>query len=156
MPSPTGLLWEPLIQMRTILANCTDFHTWSGATDATDALNYIFLYEANLGGSVDRFAVIAPVNNLRMERDAVGSGIAAYSVANGSEFGFVERVADYSDDNVNDFLNNIGAIFQNILDLNSTGSYKKIDTFEQLETPLRWQDEQKVGYQAYFAEGKVI
>lgn len=156
MAVPDGILFEPLIKMRELIANSASFQAWVGVANDVDALPFIFLFEDE-PGIKQKYATIESINALRMERDAVGSGFAAFNTTDGSQFGFIETIDDdYTEDTSIEFLNNAGAILRDIFNNQSQDPFKEIDVIEAINVGMRWKDDTKLGYQIFFREQKDI
>lgn len=111
--TPTGPLGGPLAYFRGLLAASATFQTWTGAADATAALAFIALGDAD--PSSYPFAIIAHEGGGAAKRfDSPG----AQFVPDAGEVSILLADADNSGlsdaDNYATFLNNVGAVIDEV------------------------------------------
>lgn len=80
-----SFLSTPLISAETALAADTNFLTWSGASDATDAkANYIFSDDSKIDGELPtKYAAISEMQDWQFTRNGMGAGRANFQFTGG-------------------------------------------------------------------------
>lgn len=156
MATPTGFLWKPYTDLRTIISQVAAFQSWVDVETAAEALDRIFLFETHSDLEIySRFAVILPGSE-ELIRDTAGNGLAAFGWENEVRFGFLEKVTDHSEAKATDFLNNCGSILDGILNNSGIARWQKVRGVPfGKDATFKWADGPNKGYQKYFeAESK--
>lgn len=132
--TPSGMLSGPMDEMRTLLANCSAFQTWTGVMNATAAKSYIQIVGAAIADEPELpFARISLHDDWSMEKVATGSWIenGALELAFFSEI--TEANVDTPIDESFEHLNEIGAIFANIQSLSGSDAYLEVTRISKSE-----------------------
>jgi hypothetical protein len=154
----TGPLSLPLTNMRTLLANCSAWQTWTGAASAAEALEHIHLLavdqpreddEDRPWSSIRPFAVIGLDLPEFWAAEKHSGGAAGGFVRSGNLLvSFEDNVDDQIKDNYREalvrFLNNVGDVIIDLIGspgvsagLSGTGTYLHLTGLTVKEGPHR-------------------
>ena len=132
--TPTGPLSKPLNRLRTLLSESATWQTWTGSADATEALEHIYLVEADPDEVTRPFAVVGFGDSYNARAEAGGAG--QVYVDGGELFLMFEDEPD-SEHSAADaeltFLNNVGNSLSEMLEISGTDAYLTIE-----EITLDW------------------
>ena len=122
---PTSGSWFAyLTAVRTWLAASSDLRTWCGASDAADALNYLYLFAAAPAPTQLKYGILSFAKPLEANRDTVGQGDGAFRILRSVRldvFHWLAAGAPHSEADATEFGNFLGLLWSYALD-NSWGT----------------------------------
>jgi hypothetical protein len=150
----TGPLSIPMNALRVLIANTSEFQTWTGTGDADAAAGRIYLAGVDADDATRPFAVIS--HGARWEARRYAGGARNWFLTTGSLRVLFEAAIDAGDvddheDAESAFLGDVGGIMSAALDLSGSDDYLSLDTVELEFGPARSdEDEAEDYYQARF------
>lgn len=139
--TPSGLMSLPLSHLRRLVSECEAFQTWTGAADATEALEHIHLVELPQGDLVRPFALIGFGARWKTEQRSV----QLYTKTGELFLMFEADVADADQASAADaifgFMNPLGDVVSEMLEKAGTDDYLNVIELEMEEPPLRENEE---------------
>lgn len=156
--TPTGILSLPLGHLRTLIANSSNFQTWVGAANATEAESSIYLVNINEDEIARPFALIDWGENFNSTMLANGPG-GFFQDRGELRLLFEDDVAAENQDSYEDsklkFLNDIGGVLADMRDLSASDEYLSIHEIQFQESPTRSIDDQDPA-EGDFYQGRFI
>jgi len=151
----TGKLHSGIKGIIELLANSTNFQAWVGAVDVATAKAFIWAYEKDPDKSQKKYVTISDGPFAGQTGGNVNRGCIGFKLITGSQFVFFEEIEQTSDNAIT-FVNVIGEVINDLLDLQNSGTgLKPIDTIEKMEEigfSFRDGDTGTKGYQMGFEE----
>jgi len=141
----SGFVSKPLGYLRTTLAASSTFQTWTGAADATEALDYIYVVSTPTDDADDEanvpdapFALVDWGEDFA--RTAEADGARNHFVLSGSLALLLRGAVDADHDDADaamTFLNAVGGIMADLEALAGTAGYLDIREMSFIERPAR-------------------
>lgn len=139
--TPSGILSEPLANLRAALSQCAAFQTWAGAANATEALESIALVEKD--DLTRPFAVVDDGDAYSNERlDSAGTFRDQGSLFLLFEDAVAEENAASESDAILAFTNAIGAILEDLWEI--TPGVFDMRSLSKVFGPTRSDDKERV------------
>jgi hypothetical protein len=143
MVDPSGAISLPLSHFRTLLSNSSNFQSWVGAADATEALNSIYLVAIDEPIASKRpFALVRQTQPGSVRHEAIAGGSVQQFLDSGAlEVLFEAAVASGNAASHVDaemaFTNDIGAFFSDMEALAGSGAYLTMTAWNIAAGPAR-------------------
>ena len=143
----TGILSVPLELIRTHIAACAAFQSWVNEADATQAKKRVHIVAFDPDTKDWPFAHVYFTED--WQSVSIAGGAAFFfdntrSVDVHFEAEVPAELADDPDDAMLDFLNNIGAIIEDMQEYAGQAGYAAITSIRQIEAPWRSDDDDVV------------
>lgn len=139
--TPSGLMSLPLDHLRRLVSACEAFQTWTGAADATEALEHIHMVELPQGDLVRPFALIGFGDRWKSEQRS----IQLYTKTGELFLMFEDDVAAADQASAADalfgFMNPMGDVVSEMLQLAGTDDYLNVLEMEMEVPPIRENEE---------------
>ena len=141
----TGAICLPLENLKTLLANCAAFQTWTSTADATAAAARIALFAEAASGRTLPDSVIfwGADNDIGSNKIAGGAG-NSYDRQGTADIFFTSDIAttyaDYEDtldELMVAFLNDVGGIMDDMDELAGTDEYLNVTGWQKVSGPTR-------------------
>lgn len=138
--SPSGGITKPFDHMRTLLADCDAFQTWVNETTAADAKTHVGIFHADEADITLPHCVVRWPGGFNMVKE-FGGGINLFVRDGVMDVYFEDNIpsAYQGETNLDDaalnFLNDIGAILDDLDDLAGTGTYLNVTSVSIPEGP---------------------
>ena len=139
----TGAFCLPLENLRTLLANCSAFQTWTGTANATAAKARISLFAENIDTLPTATITWGAQNNYASDKAFGGEGGTYIRGGNADIFFIGDLESTYAayedtlDDLMLDFCNGIGAIMDDLDELAGTDAYLDVTGWQKVGGPMR-------------------
>ncbi len=148
--TPSGIMSLPLAHLRTLVANCSSFQSWTGAANAAAAEAFIHLVNLPDDSLVRPYVLIDFNDKWKSQKVA--------------EFQFEKRgelyllfeddvaVANQASeaDAVFDFMNNVGAVLEEMMSLSGQNGYLNLVEIEINDQPERTTSEESEMNEDYY------
>ncbi len=127
--SAAGAITLPLENLRTLIANCTAFQTWTGTADAAEAKTRIELFAATCSTLTLPAAAIdfAAPNNFWQAQKQFDGSVPLFVRTGSADISFEMEITEaYRDDPEQSYMelaNDIGGIIDDMLELAGTDEY---------------------------------
>ncbi len=151
----TGIFSLPMEHLRTLLASCDAFQTWTSTLTPATAALLIYLVEEPAPAAA-RYAIIWQGDEFQSQADSFGSR-NFFQDSGALMLRFVETVTDTVDRTAEiAFTNSVGLILTDAQGLSAQGGYLDVRRFAKTAGPaLSEPDERQAGVSKYWVEFNV-